>query len=271
MKYLFGLFIFLFFLHANLATAIDLKSFKESIRPKEIPANKESNKELGEKDLKEAVKLHEDGKLKEAAVIYREFLRKDPSSAIIWNNLGLIFQEQKKYDYAEKYYNKALELDPKEVQALNNLAFLKIETGDFNEAERLYKLAIEKDPDYAYSYSNLASLYKKVGKMFSAVSFYKKALDKLPVAEMYYRLSLVYYEMKRYDDMLEALNLALKEDIHYSEAYYSLAFIHFFNLIDYEPQKREAEFKKAFNELVRSNKPMAEEFNEKYLKNLKSK
>lgn len=263
--------IFLFFPEANSVSAIDLKSFKESIRPKESQVNKESNKDLGEKELKEAVKLHEEGKLKEAAVIYREFLKKDPKSAIIWNNLGLIFQEQKKYDYAEKYYNKALELDPKEVQALNNLAFLKVETGDFTEAEKLYKLAIDKDPDYVYSYSNLASLYKKIGKMFSAVSFYKKALDKLPVAEMYYRLSLVYYDMKRYDDMFEALNLALKEDINYSEAYYSLAFIHFFNLVDYEPEKREAEFKKAFNELLRLNKPMAEEFDGKYLKNLKNK
>ncbi|MDX1919372.1 MAG: tetratricopeptide repeat protein, partial [Candidatus Caenarcaniphilales bacterium] len=176
---------------------------------------------------------------------------------------------QKKYDYAEKYYAKALQLDPKEVQALNNFAFLKVETGDFTEAERLYKLAIEKDPDYVYSYSNLASLYKKIGKMFSAVAFYKKALDRLPGPEMYYRLSLVYYDMKRYDDMLETLNLALKEDMTYPEAYYSLAFVHFRNLMDYEPEKREAEFKKAFNELVRLNKPMAEEFSEKYLKTLK--
>lgn len=228
------------------------------------------NASSAKEEFGKALALQKAGNFKEASLIYKKYLKAQDKDVLAWNNFGLCQQRLKIYDAAEKAFRKAMSLDDKDVQAYNNLASLEIERGDFKEAEKLYKAAIVKDPEFPYTYNNLAVLYKNQGKLYRAVEQYKLAIDKAPVADFYYNLGLLYFSMHKYDDMLETFQQALRIQPNYSEVYYSLALSHFYNVMGYELQKREAEFKRAFNKLVELNPALAKDFKQNYLSKLKT-
>ena len=56
---------------------------------------------------------------------YRQFergLTVDPTAALLWINLGVVFVRNAQYDDAERSYRQALALEPDNLSALNNLA-----------------------------------------------------------------------------------------------------------------------------------------------------
>lgn len=233
-----------------------------------IPTKQEvSSSSPVDADFQKALELQKKENYKEASVAYKKLLQKNPSNALAWNNLGLIQQKLQNFDVAETCYLKALKVTPDDAQAYNNLAYLRFEQGDFREAEKTYLQAIEIQPDYPLTFSNLASLYKEQGKLYKAVEFYKKAIDRAPVTDFYYRLGLLYYEMKKYDDMLETFNQGLKLNPNSPEIYYSLAVAHLYNLLGYSSEKRNSELKKTLDKLTQLSPSKATEFKNKYLLN----
>ena len=49
----------------------------------------------------------------------------DPTYAAAWNNLGIAYEQQGKFDEARKAYEKALELDPKNLLIRQNYDLFK--------------------------------------------------------------------------------------------------------------------------------------------------
>ncbi len=219
--------------------------------------------------FKEALSLQESSRYKEAADVYQKFLIRDSGNALAWNNLGLCQQKLNKYSVAEESFQKAIKMAPEDAQAYNNLAGLKLQQDDFKAAEKLYLDAISKDPDYPFTYNNLASLYRKQGKIFKAIEKYKQAIDRAPTAEIYYNLGLLYFQMKKYDDMLETFQKALQMQPRFAEVYYSLSIAHAYNLLGYKKDRRELAFKQAFNKLAELNPELAQSFKVNYLNKLK--
>jgi tetratricopeptide (TPR) repeat protein len=215
-----------------------------------------------DEEFQKALSLQNNAKYEEALNIYKKLSNQDISNAVIWNNIGLCQQKLKKFEQAEKSYQKALKYAPTDAQAYNNFASLKLTQNDSIEAEQLYLKAISKDPEYPFSYNNLASLYKNQGKLFKAIEKYKQAIDRAPIAEFYYNLGLLYFGMKKYDDMLETFNKALDLQPNYAEVYYSLALAHYYNLLGYSPQKRKIEFRKSLSKLIDLNPQLAQKLKE---------
>ena len=50
-----------------------------------------------------------------------ELIKNYPKFAILYNVLGLIYSEQRKYEEAIKYYNKGIEVQPDFAMIYNNL------------------------------------------------------------------------------------------------------------------------------------------------------
>lgn len=217
-------------------------------------------------DIKAAIALQNKGEYAKAQSIYLKLLEKEKLSekenknALLLNNLGFCQQKLQKFKLAEKNFTKALRFAPNDAQIYNNFASLKIAQNNLEAAEKLYLEAINKDPEYPFTYNNLAFLYQKQNKFFKAINFYKQGIDKAPIAEFYYNLGLLYFDMKKYDDMLETFKKALELQPQYAEVYYSLALTHYYNLLELNIQKQEKEFKKAFNRLNNLNQDLAQKF-----------
>jgi len=114
---------------------------------------------------------------------YRQFergLTVDPTAALLWINLGVVFVRNAQYDDAERSYRQALALEPDNLSALNNLALLAQQRGHAFTARRLLK-RVER-----YRSANPYFLYWKgeqslqSGNATVALRQFSEALSKAP-------------------------------------------------------------------------------------------
>jgi DNA-binding transcriptional MerR regulator len=115
--------------------------------------------------------------LDEAAKLYREALKLDPSLAIAYTNLGNIMFRKGDEVAAEGLYAKALSIDPRQPEAKYNLGYLMLERHELELAIHYLKGAIENDPRFADAYFNLAMAYEEVGDRKNARALWKRYLE----------------------------------------------------------------------------------------------
>ena len=65
------------------------------------------------------------GRLDESIKLYEQIIAKDPSFASAYENMGIAYAIQGKFDQAEKCFNKALELSPNNENIKFNLESMK--------------------------------------------------------------------------------------------------------------------------------------------------
>lgn len=137
-----------------------------------------------------------------------------------YNNIGLIYKEQKRFYLAEVYFNKSLDLAAKiattnedaRINAINNLAILYQETGKVSKALPYFLEVYEYDKK-SNSTENLGLSYNNLGVIYTLLKDYKKALDFLrkateikknsesldDLSNSYNNLGFCFYGMKLYD------------------------------------------------------------------------
>jgi CHAT domain-containing protein/Tfp pilus assembly protein PilF len=112
--------------------------------------------------------------------------------ALSENLLGLLLEDQEKFDDAEKLYRSALSIDQKAyglensnvAAILNNIANLYRVEGRYPDAEKLFlqvlsivqKVSGPNDPQLAVTENNLAAVYAAEGKYADAEQFYSRAI-----------------------------------------------------------------------------------------------
>jgi tetratricopeptide (TPR) repeat protein len=145
------------------------------------------------------------GKTAEAGQYARQAIALDPSLSISYNILGMIEEHKGNIAGAQNYYEKAVANNPRYAKAFNNLANIYVKNRDYPKAEETYKKAITLEPDLAMAHNNLAYLFEIEGNMKEARSHYQKALSINPGLEM------AKNNLKRLDDKL-AGGVATAED-----------------------------------------------------------
>ena len=125
----------------------------------------------------------------------------DEVLSILYNNLGVLYRDTKRFDESEQMYKAALEIrkrlakenpqvfEPSLAASYNNLGILYGDTQRFNESEQMFKAVLEihkrlaKDnpqafePDLAMSYNNLGNLYHKTKRFNESEQMYKSATE----------------------------------------------------------------------------------------------
>ena len=112
--------------------------------------------------------------------------------ALTYNNIGTIYDSQKKFKKALEYYTKALEIEekalgkehPNVALAYNNIGAIHNEKGDYRKALECHQKALEieekvlgvEHPNTAMSYNNIGSVYFHLRKYSEALEYYQKAL-----------------------------------------------------------------------------------------------
>ena len=132
--------------------------------------------------IRYAVALEENGRLAEAAEVYRRLLATAPESALVWANLGNVQAARGLQPEAEVAYRNALELDPDQPEALNNLAWLLLESqGDLDEANELASQAVSlAGPDPYLALDTLGRIQLAMGQCREATEVFRSALSTAP-------------------------------------------------------------------------------------------
>ena len=98
-----------------------------------------------------------------ARKMYREAIdsyRQAPAdSAVVWNKIGIAYQQLLQLNVAKKNYEHALKLDPKYSEAVNNLGTIDYAHKKYRSAINRYRAALKLKPDTASYYSNLGTAY----------------------------------------------------------------------------------------------------------------
>ena len=93
----------------------------------------------------EAVKNQQKGLYAQAIQGYQEILAERPNHWETYNNLGLIYQNQKQYTKSLEFYQKALVLNPRYLKGHNNLGLLYLTLGKLEEAAQQFSKVLELD------------------------------------------------------------------------------------------------------------------------------
>jgi len=120
------------------------------------------------------------GIYKDAETIWRDTLRKNPTSWMANNNLGILLAEQGKEQDAIHHYQEALRTYPDYDKAHNNLGTLLIGQKQYDEATHHFREALRINPEYAEARYNLALALEAMGLPEEADRQYRQALGLAP-------------------------------------------------------------------------------------------
>ena len=168
---------------------------------------------------------------REAVDEYRKALDEQPTSARLYNKLGISFHHQMRFDEAKKYYERASDLDEKFAQAINNLGTIHYAEGRYRRAQKTYQKALKITPHSASVYSNLGTAFFARSKYRQATEAYLKALELDPKvfenrnetgtllqersvadrAKYHFFLAKAYAEAEMYDRALIYLRRSMEE------------------------------------------------------------
>jgi len=99
-----------------------------------------------------------------------------PDNSRVWNNLGIAYRRQSKFQDAQEAFQRAIQLDPASSYLLNLGAVLE-QVGKYPEAVSLYLQASQMDPSDYLTLGNLASAYDRIpGDRDKAHENYLKAI-----------------------------------------------------------------------------------------------
>jgi tetratricopeptide (TPR) repeat protein len=193
---------------------------------------------------------------KDEAAVWRDTLRKNPSSWIAHNNLAsralmagdfdtalalTAAAQRLNPDYPEAYnnrgnvldalgrrdeaiaeYQRALTLKPNYAGAHNNLGTTLLSAGRTAEAIEHYRAALAIRPKYADALSNLGNALAVQGDLAAARAQFETALRCDPrLAQAHSNLAAVLIEQRQFDAALAEADAALGVDPDYPEALYN--------------------------------------------------
>jgi len=98
-----------------------------------------------------------------ALSFYQKAVELDPAYAVVYNDLGVVYEAMRFIDRAEESYLKAVKLDPEYLSAYTNLALLYENKRDLEKAESFWKkraeLGISDDPWTEKARARLKDIY----------------------------------------------------------------------------------------------------------------
>ena len=148
---------------------------------------------------------------REALQSYEKIIKKDPSLAGPYYNMGIILKRNGRLEEAIANYKKAISLKPDYVQAYNNLGVLYKDNKQYENAIPMFVKATDIQPDHQNGYYNLALIKKEQGLDEDALALLLKVLElnpshneaKLSAKLICNELGIKFNKERKYDSALK--------------------------------------------------------------------
>jgi Flp pilus assembly protein TadD len=206
--------------------------------------------------IKEAIEHQRAGRLPQAAAIYQQILRSEPTnpdalhllgliaqetgqlntaielirlassikpSGAMYYNLGVALHAQGELDAAAESYRKAIALNPNDAKVHGNLGAVLQGQGKFDDAIKSYHRALVLDPRNAGAHSNLGVALETQGDVDAAIDHYRRSLAlNSNEASTYNNLGNALRTREQLDEAVESLRKAIALKPDYAEAHNNL-------------------------------------------------
>ena len=127
-----------------------LTAFEEAIRS---PTADSDADWLAEAHYRIASAHHALESFEQAISAYKKAIAHNPSSAIIYNALGITYSELKQYEAALRIYRKACQLSDKTAEPHYNIGLVYLKQGMLTRAAEAFKRAIALDAKWTAAYT----------------------------------------------------------------------------------------------------------------------
>lgn len=165
----------------------------------------------------------------DAVDYYSRALRQSKQNPVLWNKLGIAYQQQMNFAAARKAYKEAIHRRQDYPEAWNNLGTTYYLVNKFSKSVKYYRKAVALKPDSASFHMNLGSAFYRMKKPKEAVDEYRQALTLNPNilnerstmgtvveargsdAEYYFYLAKVFASLDRVDEAVRYLRRAFED------------------------------------------------------------
>ena len=138
-----------------------------------------------------------------------------------YNNRGMCYVFQKKYDLAFSDFLKGRQLKPSDAMGYLNIAFLKTTMEDYKSAIAYLDTAILIRPDYAKAYANRAFAKDQEEKFAEAIADDNAALELQPnYPEVYFNRGYAEFNLNMFDKAIADYNKALQQSLLIENTYF---------------------------------------------------
>ena len=154
-------------------------------------------------DIEQAMALHRQGRLREAALIYAAILAVEPARSDALHFAGLANFQMGRLPEALRLMAAALRADPGSADIHSNYGLALDSSQQRQEALASFDTAIALKPDHVQALSNRALTLAALGRTSEALDSWGRALAANPDhTEALYGRGNVLYELRRYDEAL---------------------------------------------------------------------
>ena len=170
--------------------------------------------------------------------IAKQFLKKGKHDSVQYyaktglksykNNVELIglqaqsYYKQQQYNNAIKWFKKLITLNESSYFIHKKLSYSYANIIDYEKAIDHLLIALEYQPKDATNFFVLGEMYDRKGDFFIAEKYMKHAIKLLnkPLDNEYTKLAVVLNEQKKYEEAIETLKLAIRENPENSQAHF---------------------------------------------------
>jgi len=149
------------------------------------------------------INLYNVRNFKEVIQESNRLVKKNPHNDMLWNILGLAYQQLKEYQKAEISFLRGLQENPKNISVINNIGNNYKYLNNFYKAEEYYKRALAYDPNYLNCLVNYGNLKFTFNKFEEALKLLNKSLAmNKKLVSAHYNISLVYQSIGNFEKSL---------------------------------------------------------------------
>jgi len=161
--------------------------------------------------IREALRLHREGALEDAAAVYQMILDGDPHQAAALGYLGLLRFQQGQLDEAERLLQRSLELEPRDPNAWSNLGMVKLRAEAAEQAVDCFSRALQLAPEHPDALNNLAQAQRRLGRLEQARETLERLLALRPdTAAVRYGLADIRQKLGDVDGAIDDFQHALR-------------------------------------------------------------
>jgi tetratricopeptide (TPR) repeat protein len=160
--------------------------------------------------LAEGVRKHQQGRLDEAARLYRKVLQIAPRQPDGLHLAGLVAHQSGDHSRAAALIEQAIAENNRSAAYHNSLGVVLLALDSPQEAERRFRQALALDPLYPEALNNLGNALQRQGQLADAVAAYDRAVETRPeYAEAWCNRGRTLHLLDRADAAVESLRRAV--------------------------------------------------------------
>lgn len=173
--------------------------------------------------LRQAVALHQQGRLEQARERYQQVLALDPRQFDALHLSGVIERQRGNPSRAVDLIRQALAVDPRQARAHCNLGAALQDLGQADAALQSVETALRLDPRYALAWNNRGNTLRRLGRLPEALDSYERALAlQASYPEAWCHRAIVLNDLGRHPDAAASAEQALAARPGYADALQAL-------------------------------------------------